>query len=398
MVATVPTTIIFFKVKEMEKLMLTLAMIVKNEAANLNECFDSVSDITSRYVISDTGSDDDTIELVKDYWTRKEIEGVVTQDPWINFSANRNQVLSAIKDSGSSDLVLMMDADDRLVITDLERFKLLLESKPDGLRLTVEYNGLRFYHIKIFDPHKGHYVMPVHEALVLNDDVNIVNVPREIAYIEANSSGCRATDPHRFVRDALLLEGYLLDMSDDDISPADAAYFNKQRAQFYLAQSYRDAGRYREAYYAYDVFYRHEYICTESRYVAATEQARLLIQYPELGEVGVRCSMLDRLLHVAREIPVRREAPYLALLLAQIYNWWATSAIIVFTYPIVEMPDQGLFLHKEIYEWRYRDQVAVVLQRSGNFKAAIEHIDYLLSLDLPDEDKQRIISNRQLME
>ena len=47
---------------------LTLAMIVKNEAPNILECLESVAPYICSYVIADTGSTDNTKEIIK-VWT-----------------------------------------------------------------------------------------------------------------------------------------------------------------------------------------------------------------------------------------------------------------------------------------------------------------------------------------
>ena len=45
---------------------LTLTMIVKNESSNIERCLTSVADYIDYYVICDTGSTDDELEIIKD--------------------------------------------------------------------------------------------------------------------------------------------------------------------------------------------------------------------------------------------------------------------------------------------------------------------------------------------
>ena len=45
-----------------------LCMIVKNEEAVITRAFDSVRYIVDEYFIADTGSTDNTIQVIKDYW------------------------------------------------------------------------------------------------------------------------------------------------------------------------------------------------------------------------------------------------------------------------------------------------------------------------------------------
>ena len=88
---------------------LCLNMIVKNESKIITRLFDSVSSIIDSYCICDTGSTDDTIKIIKEYFDKKNIPGKVVSEPFKNFCHNRNFALqSCLK---MSDYVLLLDAD-----------------------------------------------------------------------------------------------------------------------------------------------------------------------------------------------------------------------------------------------------------------------------------------------
>jgi glycosyltransferase involved in cell wall biosynthesis len=89
----------------MERPTLTLAMIVKNEAENLPLLAKSVEGCWDEWVIVDTGSTDNTVEIAKN------LGATVYNFDWINdFSAARNFAFSKVK----TDFVFWMDGDDRL--------------------------------------------------------------------------------------------------------------------------------------------------------------------------------------------------------------------------------------------------------------------------------------------
>ena len=70
---------------------LTLIMIVKNESKIITRCFDSLKPYIDYIVISDTGSTDNTVELIETYLEKNEIKGKVYHDEWKNFGYNRSK-------------------------------------------------------------------------------------------------------------------------------------------------------------------------------------------------------------------------------------------------------------------------------------------------------------------
>src|SRR5258706_14100820 len=80
-------------------------MIVKDEAARLPGCLDSVSGVVDEIVIVDTGSTDDSVALARARGAR--VERWTWRD---DFSAARNESLRHAR----GDWALVLDADERL--------------------------------------------------------------------------------------------------------------------------------------------------------------------------------------------------------------------------------------------------------------------------------------------
>ena len=78
---------------ERSKTMTTIClnMIVKNESTVIKRCLDSVKAIIDYWVICDTGSTDNTREIVEE--CLKDIPGELHERPWVSFSHNRNECL-----------------------------------------------------------------------------------------------------------------------------------------------------------------------------------------------------------------------------------------------------------------------------------------------------------------
>ncbi|MHB1159389.1 MAG: tetratricopeptide repeat-containing glycosyltransferase family 2 protein [Chloroflexota bacterium] len=125
----------------------SVCMIVKNEAANLRACVESLGDLASEIVVVDTGSTDDTVQVAESLGAR------VYPFAWIDdFAAARNESLR----HATGEWVFWLDADDRLcpeVVAQLRRavasgrsdaYSCLVASrKPNGSEDVVE-------HIRLF--------------------------------------------------------------------------------------------------------------------------------------------------------------------------------------------------------------------------------------------------------
>ena len=95
---------------------ISLCMIVKNEAHQLGELLDQVKDAVDEIIIVDTGSEDNTVEIAKNYTP------LVFSFPWQDdFSAARNFAL----DHAHGDYFLWLDADDRLPKESVKKLELL---------------------------------------------------------------------------------------------------------------------------------------------------------------------------------------------------------------------------------------------------------------------------------
>ena len=93
-------------------LLISLAMIVKNEEATLAHCLESVKPLADEMVIVDTGSTDKTIEIAKGFGAK------VYHFDWCDdFSAARNESLKHC----TGDWVLILDADEAIDPLDYEK-------------------------------------------------------------------------------------------------------------------------------------------------------------------------------------------------------------------------------------------------------------------------------------
>ncbi len=198
-----------------------LAMIVKDEAPVIRRCLDSVRPWIDSWAIQDTGSTDDTREIILD--AMKDLPGILTERPWFDFARNRTEALREAEKLG--DFTLIIDADDRL---DADPGFRLPRLDADSYDLDIRYGDVAFRRKQVVrNSLPWRYVGVLHEYLECDSARTEAALPG-LRYLQTHD-GARSRDPLTYRRDALTLERALLDEPDNT------------RYVFYLAQSYRDA-------------------------------------------------------------------------------------------------------------------------------------------------------------
>lgn len=207
-----------------QKKTIVLNMIVKDEAHVICRCLNSVKSIIDYWVIVDTGSTDNTQNIIKDYMKSQGIPGELQEKPWINFAHNRNEALAFAK--GKGDYVLIIDADEVLSFTN---DFVLPPLNKDFYYIETQFGGMRYARNQLIkNSLDWKWVGVVHEVLVSPQALNsgsLTNVANVVS-----TDGARSKDPLKYHKDAKLLQAAV------DENPSDT------RNVFYLAQSYRDAG------------------------------------------------------------------------------------------------------------------------------------------------------------
>ena len=142
---------------------LSVCMIVKNEEKNVEECLETVKDFADQVVVVDTGSTDRTVEIAEKYGI-----AVIRSDWRGDFSYSRNISL----DHATSQWVLWLDADDRVPLSEAEKFKRLKTAPPDRAFYLKVRNvrqggfGEQWYQLRLFPNHPEiRFERKVHEQV-----------------------------------------------------------------------------------------------------------------------------------------------------------------------------------------------------------------------------------------
>jgi glycosyltransferase involved in cell wall biosynthesis len=175
-------------------------MIVKNEENIIERMLKSVIDIIDFFVICDTGSTDNTIKIIREFFSKySHIRGILAQNNFVNFQDNRNQALSLCK--GMGDYILLLDADHILSITNLD----FLSSKADAYSIVQEDNNHSYQNIRLIkNTPDFYYIGYTHEVMQNKNQITIESIPKKIINIVDIGDG--GNKEYKLERDIKLLK------------------------------------------------------------------------------------------------------------------------------------------------------------------------------------------------
>ncbi len=368
-----------------------LNMIVKNEAHIIRETLESIYKYIDYYVINDTGSTDNTVEVIRDYFNEKNIRGEIHEHEyrtcqchtgiykkykWFHFGWNRSYALKLCE--GKSDYIWVIDADD-ILVGDL-KFPVL---KEDSYLLTYG-SGFTYQRAQIFRNDTNlnwHYVNGKHEY----PDCNKKNYSKGFItgdyYIDSRRLGDRSKDPMKYLNDARDIEEEL------QVNPNDV------RNMFYCAQSYFDAGDMNNAIKWYkkriasggwyeEIFYSYYKIANASENLGASWKE---IERAYLDAYNY-CKFRAEPLHNIAKIYNHKKD------FQNAYRYGKMAEKISYPEKCI------LFIFKDVYDYKIKDELAISAYYVGKYHESYSINKKLLESDLvPKEDKKRIETNLKLV-
>jgi glycosyltransferase involved in cell wall biosynthesis len=319
---------------------LCLNMIVKNEMANLERCLSAVADHIDCWVIGDTGSTDGTQDFIRSFFAARNIPGELHSFPFHNFERARNAALDCAYASPIAyDYLLFDDADMELVVEDRDfRTKLTAPSYTVLQRASISYWNTRVVRRDAGARYRG----------VTHEYVDVPGGDREQLHgiwYKDHASGSNRVD--KFERDIRLLREALKKEPDSS------------RYWFYLAQSYRDAGKIEKAA---ETYAKRAAMggWDEEAWYARLQQARCL---RKLGDDG---GFLREALAAFNQRPQRAEPLYD---LARYYRDKGsnhTSALFAEAGLAMERPSDILFLEDFVYTTGFKEEYSISANYSGD--------------------------------
>ena len=238
-----------------------LNMIVKNESSIICKTLENLCSyiIFDYWVISDTGSTDNTKELIINFFKEKNIKGELVEHVWEDFGTNRTHALNAA--FNKTDYLLIFDADDEIIgkfiLPDgigkqpdtIKKQPNGIGKQPDTIKKLNEIESLKidayklkfgpdfiYYRILIVNNRKKwkfegvlhEYICPEFKSKPIEFDIN------GDYYLISGRTGNRSQNPNKYRDDAIILKNAFTKNLKSEYGLA-------CRYAFYCAQSYHHA-------------------------------------------------------------------------------------------------------------------------------------------------------------
>lgn len=349
-----------------------LNMIVRDEARVIERCLASVRPFIDHWVIVDTGSVDDTPARIQRALAG--LPGQLHHRPWRNFGHNRSEALELARQAvQGSGYLLFIDADEQLGhAPDAAGWPAL---HGPAYSLEARFGGMSYDRVSLVSAAlPWRWMGMLHEYLDAGQPVTQPRLPG--VWITVTPDGARSADPAKFAKDAALLEQALRDEPDNT------------RYVFYLAQSWRDAGRPELALAHYqrraamggwdeEVWY--------ALFQCAELSARLQHPYEQVLAAYLRAyqyrpSRAEALTSLASYLRGRQEWPLASLFARQAAQ--------------TPLPGDRLFVDLAPYHWRASDELALAAHYTGQpAQAHALWSELLQSPRLPAGERARIQRN-----
>jgi len=211
-----------------------LISMIKNEEKIIERCINDALSILDGICVTDTGSTDNTVSKVHQIFENLKIPGQLYNDTFKDFGHNRsNSFINAVDFCNNQgwDLNetygLLLDADMQLVVKNFDKSML----KSNGYKIIQDTTCLEYYNTRFIKMSVNWKCVGVtHEYW---DGSYSDNFGKDIIYInDIGDGGCKSD---KIERDIRLLENGLKENPNND------------RYHFYLAQSFKDCGRFDDA-------------------------------------------------------------------------------------------------------------------------------------------------------
>jgi glycosyltransferase involved in cell wall biosynthesis len=224
------------KLSKMKGPRIGLLMMIKNEHQTIKVSLDSAKDCVQCFIIYDTGSTDDTVEIITNYCKEYKMNLYMIQGDFVDFSTSRNVSLSFADTIDDVQFLLLLDSNDQLRGGPTLRKFARQELKTDYSAYLISqewWSGKidKYFNIRFLKPRHGWFYKGVVHEHVYNinhktgeAEYQTPKIPvGAILYQDRTSDDDKSSK--RFARDKILL------LAEHEKEP------ENPRTLFYLAQT-----------------------------------------------------------------------------------------------------------------------------------------------------------------
>jgi len=339
------------------KNILELVMIVKNSGDLLNKCLESVKDYIDYWTIVDTGSIDNTVDIIQNQLSQ--IPGKLHFQPFIDFSTTRNKAFELSSKQCKYQLVL----DDSYVVYGIEKlYKILGKGNKKTYSIKIGHLNVSlensYYSLRITRSKDNlRYIGRVHEFIDYETEEYIDNSDIFIDDLIDYEHTMRTKN--RYIKD---IKNLMLDYKDN---------FNLDRTRYYLVKTFINLSEYENALrYAKELGEMrgiHEHYIFHGHYMS------IMLEYLELKYDMEK--FYKNMLNLHYMFPNRAESLY--MLCVVFYERGEYDLILnlmkkLMSISVIEI--SPIIIEKSVYEYYIPYMYVDVNLKMGNFSKKVEDV------------------------
>lgn len=360
------------------------ATICKNESHIIKRTLESVYKYISYWVICDTGSTDNTREIITEFFKEKNIPGELHIDEFKDFGYNKSLLMKRAQ--YKADYILQIDADDPLI----GEFKFTQQDVGHDVYLanvkrgTTNYKAFTLFNAKRL----WKFCSVAHTVIKTIDNPYFTtgDLTYYDFYVSSEDIGARKADPEKYLKDAKKLKKQFFDTLLDD--PDDL----NLRSVFYTAQSYMDYGMFEEAIKWYRLYTKMKDSWIEEHFEAQMRIANCYIK------IEGDSNLIEYEMKKAINIHPDRAEPY--FILGNYFNNKKQSEK-AYQYlkqaqsKDVELVKQKylLFINEFNYGKYVNDELSVACYWTDRYDEGIKLIEEIIDDPKHNHDKKRLLDN-----
>jgi tetratricopeptide (TPR) repeat protein len=351
--------------------------IFRNESKNVYRCLDAAKPIIDYVYVCDTGSDDNTIELIKKWGQENNIPTKIEIKKFKDFGYNRTySYKQAIGFFSKADYFLLLDAD--MVIKISSKFnKMILTA--DCYYLKQDNGHIIYDNIRILKKDKRIKCVGVtHEYWDIPSDAKKVRLSKDMIYIDDCEDG--GHKQNKFKRDLELLETgiYRTDGVNNQL---------KGRYYFYLAKTYFSLKRYDMAIQSFK---------ERIKYPSPVEE--IYYSYYQIGDCYMHSNNIEKAMFYYSKAwqyrPTRAETIYK---MAHYYTFVSRDYFLAVLWAEkglnIPIPTDVLFVEYKVYNYGFEYLLSICYYYVGQKEKGKKMSEELLKKELPDNIRTSVENN-----